>query len=240
MFNPEQKAQVEKQIEAYDKKVGVGLVRIPVDSAGLELEVDAFVANPEIMNSGIQVAEHLAEHPELVEKKVVTDMGTGCGIIGVEAARLHATKVFMADIDERAVRNAAKNVARHNLGDVCDVFQSDLFSNWGNHPLSDVQIFNHPFFSEQPVTGKEWTRMMLGGTELIKRYLTEAPHYSTPDAKYIMPWLTLANSTDDREDNDPGRVAPQLGFEIVNAAEQQPVSQGLQRSVFKIYEFRKK
>lgn len=216
------------------------MVTIPFGSSSLELEVDPKVGNPEIMNSGIQVVQFLAEHSDIVKDKTVNDMGTGCGIIGIAACLSGAEKVFMEDIDLHAVANARRNVQRLNLEKKSEVFVSDLFDSYGERPKVQVQIFNHPFFSAEPIPGKEWTRMMLGGTELIDRYLDEAPRYSTLDAIYIMPWFVLAENKDGTLDNDPAKRAPQHGYEIADVVEQAPVLQGVQQAPFKIYLLRKK
>ncbi|MBI5389497.1 50S ribosomal protein L11 methyltransferase [Candidatus Woesearchaeota archaeon] len=187
------------------------------------------------MNSGVQLATYIAQHPELVSGKVVTDMGTGCGIQGIVAALLGAQKVYMADIDMGAVANAQLNVIHHDLEKKCEVFQGDLFANYGTRPKSQVQIFNHPYFSAEPIAGKDWTRMMLGGTELLGRYLAEVPLYSTPDCRYILSWLPLAGNLHG-VDNDPAKRASAYGFEVVQEVEQAPVSRGLQRHPFIIYE----
>jgi predicted RNA methylase len=239
-LSPDQQAQLSRQIEAYESGVGVGLLRVPLGEQEMELELDEYVANPEIMNSGIQLIEHLAQYPEIVKDKVVTDMGTGSGIIGLAAARLGAKQVYMPDIDARAVANAQRNAARLRLSTVCDVFASDLFTNYDYRQKSQVQIFNHPFFTGEPIVGKDWTKMMLGGVELLDRYFEAAPKYSTSDAIYLMPWLTLADNPGGTLDNDPGKRAPKHGFEVTNITEQVPVKQGLQQALFKIYELRKK
>ena len=235
MLNPEQQKQTARQIEAYEREASARVVSVPFGEKALELNVEQFVANPEIMNSGIQVVEYLQKNPDLVKGRVVTDMGTGCGIIGIASGLLGAQEVLMPDVDERAVKNALENIERLNMGGVCETFQSDLFNNFAGKPKSDVQIFNHPFFSVPPVEGKEWTRMMFGGTGLIARYFEEAPHFSSEDAIYILPWLTIAGHEGAEVDNDPGKRALDFGYKIITITEQAPVKQGLQQSSFKIY-----
>lgn len=234
-MRPEQMDQVSKQIAAYESQKQTKIVEIPFGPESLKLEIDPQVADPEIMNSGIQVIKFLVERPDIVKGKVVTDMGTGSGIIGIGAAKLGAVKVFMPDIDVKAVANADKNVKLQGLTKVCETFPSDLFNNYGNRPKSDVQIFNHPFFSGQPMEGKEWTRMMMGGLRLIGEYLKEAPNYSKPETKYVLPWLTLAGNDGEQLDNDPGKRAKDFGYKVVDIVEQAPVRQGIQQHLFKIY-----
>lgn len=234
-LTPEQRAQIERQVEMYEsQEASFKREHFAVGNQNLDLIVHKFVADPQIMNSGLQVVDFLAERPELVRGKVVTDMGTGSGIIGLSAALLGAKQVYMPDLDFRATNCAWENIVLNKLDQNCQAFESDLFNNYGDRPQSDVQIFNHPFFPDQPIAGKEWTRMMLGGTELLERYFQEAPRYSTLEAIYILPWLTLAGR-EDNLDNDPGKRASEYGFEIVDVLHQKPVNTGIQQHLFKIY-----
>lgn len=239
-MKPEQFDQIIKQVNLYEKQTDTRLVKISLGSIKINLEVDPKVANPEIMNSGIQIIKFLTERPEIIDGKIINDMGTGCGIIGITAALLKAKKVFMEDIDSVAVENARRNTIKLNLKDKTEVFVSDLFSAYKDRPKAEVQIFNHPFFSVEPIPDKDWTRMMLGGKELIGRYLEDAPKYSTSDALYIFPWLTLADGAEGELDNDPAKRAPEYGYEIIEIIKQQPVNQGIQQSLFKIYLLKKK
>jgi len=234
ILSDNQRMQVQKQISAYEFVSEPTKISIPFDASVLDLIVDPKVASPDIMNSGVQVVKFLAEHPELVRGKVVVDMGTGCGILGVTASLLGAERVMLADIDQAAVSNALKNIELHDLGDNTEAFQSDLFNGFSGKPLADVQIFNHPFFAGEPEPGKEWTRMMLGGTELLGRYFEQAPQFSTRDAKYILPWLTTAGN-DYALDNDPGKRGPEHGYRVVEEVAQEPVAMGIQQAYFKVY-----
>lgn len=238
-LRPEQKSQISRQVKSYEEQKQTELVAVKFLGLKLELEVDPLVANPNIMNSGIQVVKFLEKNPGLVAGKIITDMGTGSGVIGIAAGIGRAKHVFMPDIEKRAVDNAGRNIKRLKLAGICEVLQSDLFNNFGGKPKAEVQIFNQPFFSANPVKGKKWTRIMLGGTDLIARYLKEAPKYSTNDAIYIMPWLTLAENLS-TTDNNPGKRAPKFGFEIENIIEQDAVNQGIQQAKFKIFILRHK
>jgi len=237
MLNSEQRKQIESQVEAYEKKEKTGRIKIPLAGKEFELEVDPFVANPAIMNAGVKVVEYFGLKPEIVKSKIVTDMGTGSGMIGVASGLLGAQKIFMPDIDGHAVINARKNVEALGLSDVCDVFKSDLFNNFGNRPKADVQVFNHPFFADAPIKDKEWTRIMLGGTDLIGKYFEQVHRFSTDNAVYIFPWLTLADNKHDL-DNNPAKRGLEYGFEVVNVIEQDLTGHGLQKGKCKIYELK--
>jgi len=226
--------QVTNQVRAYEKIAEVQRMPITLNNEKYEIEIDPLVANPSIMNSGLQVLKYLESHPSLIKDQIITDMGTGCGIIGLACALLGAKKVYMADIDQKAISNTQRNIQRLGIINICETFQSDLFSNFSEHQKADIQIFNHPFFADAPIQGKDWTRMMLGGTSLIENYLRNAPNFSNPDAQYIMPWLTTANNTAEI-DNDPGKRAPTQGYKIIKCASQNPVESGIQQDPFAIY-----
>ena len=64
--------------------------------------------------------------------QVVVDVGTGSGILGLCAAKLGASKVFMTDNDQVAVDSAIHNATINNVGDICTIVNTDL--------LADVEI----------------------------------------------------------------------------------------------------
>jgi methylase of polypeptide subunit release factors len=233
----QQKDLTERQVAAYENKQEVEKIDLTIAGQSIVLEVDPFVATPSIMNSGLQVVKFLEANPDVVEGKTVNDMGTGSGIIGIAAALLGAKKVYMEDIDESAVKNAQRNIAKLNLTGVCEAFVSNLFENYGNREKAEVQIFNHPFMPANPLPGKKWTRMMFGGLEVIGKYFEQAPQFSSPDALYVFPWLALANM-DDELDNNPSKRGDQYGFKVMAVSKQEPTKIGIQQYPFEIYSMR--
>lgn len=237
MLNSKQLKQVQRQIVAHEKRQRVDRIAIPIRTEKYIIEIDPFVANPRIMNSGLQMVQYLLERPHLVNGKKVIDMGTGCGILGIVAGLLGARKVFMIDISETAVANAKRNIRKLGLGHCCEAFRSNLFSAYSNRTKADMVIFNHPFFAARPAKRKPWTRMMLGGTTLLATFLKQAPNFCQRDAIVIMPWMTLARHRRSM-DNDPGKRAGKHGFMVVDIHEQSAVKVGMQRTSFKIYTVR--
>lgn len=61
--------------------------------------------------------------------KTVLDVGTGSGILGITAAVSGASKVYMSDIDEIAVKAAKENAAANRTEAVTVIVQDDLISN---------------------------------------------------------------------------------------------------------------
>lgn len=233
-LNSKQLAQTGKQIAAYENKKETESVSLNAGGRDFVLQIDPFVASPTIMNSGVQVMNFLKEHPQLVEGKVVCDIGTGSGILGITAALIGAKKVYMTDIDEHAVENAERNVEQLNLEDVCEVFTSDLFADYGSRIKAEVQVFNHPYFPAEPIADKGWTRMMFGGTELLGRYFSEVAKYSTEDAIYISSWIKLAES-EFGVSNNPSKRGSEYGFKTLEIINQNPVEMGVQKEPFEIH-----
>jgi ribosomal protein L11 methyltransferase len=60
---------------------------------------------------------------------VVFDVGCGSGILSIAAAKLGASRVYGADVDEMAVKIAKENVKLNELENV-EIFQSDLLKNF--------------------------------------------------------------------------------------------------------------
>ena len=77
----------------------------------------------------------------------VLDMGTGSGILAIEAAK-YADRVIAADINKDALE-FAKEQARANGVINTKFVLSDLFSYFEQHPVKfDLIIFNPPYLPE--------------------------------------------------------------------------------------------
>ena len=81
----------------------------------------------------------------------VLDMGTGCGVNGILAARAGAD-VLALDINPEAVRAARDNARRNGVADRLEVRLSDVFGTvdlTADGPF-DIVVFNPPFRWFQP------------------------------------------------------------------------------------------
>ena len=100
----------------------------------------------------------------------VLDLGCGCGLVGILAARLCGEgNVTMTDIDPLAVEVAARNAARNGVGGVKTVV-SDGFSQLGDTGF-DLILSNPPYQSDFSVAKgfieKGFNRLKPGGTLLM-------------------------------------------------------------------------
>jgi 16S rRNA (guanine1207-N2)-methyltransferase len=92
----------------------------------------------------------LIECMEISEGDAVLDMGCGYGPIGVVAAQLAGQgKVWMVDVNERAVALARKNLEDNGVGNA-EVIVSDLYDQIPETMSFDVIVTNPPIR-----TGKE-------------------------------------------------------------------------------------
>jgi HemK-related putative methylase len=114
---------------------------------GMPFIVTPSVFNPKVPRTGEFLASQI--EPLLVAHDAeVLDMGTGCGVGAVFAAR-HARRVVAVDINAAAVRCARINAQLNHLEHKIDVRHGDLFA-----PVSaerfDLILFNPPFLRGAP------------------------------------------------------------------------------------------
>lgn len=116
----------------------------------------------------------------------VLDMGCGCGLIGILAAKQDAS-VVCADINPHALELTKRNAKRNGV--VLEIVQSDLFSNLGDSCFDKI-FFNPPYVPcEEPVTHLVELAWNGGknGNVLIERFLCEFPKHVVKGGKtYIV------------------------------------------------------
>ncbi len=78
----------------------------------------------------------------------VLDLGTGCGIGAIFAARC-ASQVVATDINPEATRCAHINVLAHHLDHIVEIRLGDLFDPVQNERF-DVILFNPPYYRGRP------------------------------------------------------------------------------------------
>lgn len=115
-------------IELYLINADLPRERIPPDAALRLMEEPFYWAF--CWASGIVLARHLLDNPELVAGKRVLDFGCGSGVVAIAAAKAGAAEVIACDLDPAALTasaaNARLNQVRLTLSSDYDQVAGDL------------------------------------------------------------------------------------------------------------------
>lgn len=157
--------------------------------AGLEFFVDRRVLIPrspiaELIENNFSpwiAAEHVED---------ILDIGTGSGCIAIACALfMPNARVDAVDISPEALEVAKINVAKHQIGEFCQLIQSDIFENIPKGKTYDLIIANPPYVprSSMQVLPSEYHHepelaLVAGhdGLEVVDRILSQATKYLKP------------------------------------------------------------
>ena len=138
----------------------------------------------------------LAENLVVNQNDVVLDVGTGCGILGILAAK-KAKKVVSVDVNPHAVSCTQMNAKLNGVAGKMDVRLGNLFEPVGGNEKFDVIVFNAPYLPLERSEQKTWIeRAWAGGPsgmELGDQFISEAPCYLMEKGKIVLVQSTLSN-----------------------------------------------
>lgn len=120
---------------------------------------------------------------EIHRDERVLDLGTGCGIQGIVAAKRGA-RVLSTDISSRAVECAQMNAEKQSVSHTMEVIKSDLFDELEGHKF-DVIIFNPPFRPLKPRHEAERATVD-EDYQTLRRFFVEARDHLTKGGKILM------------------------------------------------------
>jgi 16S rRNA G1207 methylase RsmC len=164
-------------------------------------------------------ARFLFYNSHYFQDKTVLDMGCGSGILGAVMAKYGAKKVIMSDVSKLALKNTRTNVEKFGLEKVCDIRDSDLFSNIPEK--ADTIIWNIPFFIGNPPKGDTISASMIMTQELFNRFLIEAKDYLNPKGIILVPSYSLGG-------HDPMSRGLEQGYEVKRVWKHNSIS-GIQK-----------
>jgi len=110
----------------------------------------------------------------------ILDMGCGCGILGIVAAKRQA-KVTAIDISPYAVRCSKENAKLNHVAGNMFFLQGDLFEPLRSEAKFDSIVFNAPYLPVGRMKADSWLEFAWAGGAtgrgVIDRFIDEAPSH---------------------------------------------------------------
>lgn len=141
----------------------------------------------------------LAEHLRIMPTDMVLEIGTGCGIIALVAART-AKKVIATDVSPAAVQCARKNIKINQLESKIEIRQGDLFSPLKPGEKYKLILSNPPYLPESEENHQQdagWLEKAWNGgrsgRKFIDRFIKNCKPYLEPLGRVQMVQSSLSD-----------------------------------------------
>jgi release factor glutamine methyltransferase len=136
----------------------------------------------------------LCQYLDITPGEKILEIGCGCGLVSIVAARNGAT-VVATDKSHAAVQNTLENARRTNLLDKIDVRQGQLFEPIREEERFSLIAINPPYLPgtrEDPAYDSAWS----GGTdgrEVIDTFLTQCTNFLEDTGRVLIIQSSLSN-----------------------------------------------
>lgn len=151
---------------------------LTIKIAGVDIFVKTgvFSPDPKISYSSMQVLDNLPG----VDGKLVIDVGSGSGVIGIICALNGASKVLCIDNAQRAVENVNINISKHSLAESVVVQKG--------HYLNGVNLKADFIFANLPISDELWEASNLDEMTL---FLKQAKNCLQKGGEIYLTWASF-------------------------------------------------
>jgi release factor glutamine methyltransferase len=126
----------------------------------------------------------------------VLDVGTGCGMLGILAAK-KAKSVVAVDLNPYAIRCAKENSLLNGVHSKMGFVQASLFTALNQSAKFDLILFNAPYLPSEKKEAESWIgRSWAGGAngrDVVDSFICEVPTHLKPNGKVLMMQSTLTD-----------------------------------------------
>jgi release factor glutamine methyltransferase len=137
-----------------------------------------------------------AENLKVKRGDKVLDLGTGCGILGILAAK-QAAQVLAVDLNPYAIHCAKENARLNGVRSKIDFIQADLFMAVREYAQFDLVTFNAPYLPSEDGEAKSWIgRSWDGGAngrQVVDRFISQVHAHLKPQGRVLLMQSTLTD-----------------------------------------------
>ncbi len=135
-----------------------------------------------------------AENLKSKSGDAVLDLGTGCGILGILAAK-QAAQVLAVDLNPHAIYCAKENARLNGVRDNIAFIQADLFMALSDEARFDLVTFNAPYLPSEDGEANSWIgRSWAGGAngrQVVELFISQVHAHLKPQGRVLLMQSTL-------------------------------------------------